>query len=97
MSIKPIDTQVMLHSTPDAAKLQSIQTSKDENAQLQSAQDMQKKIEKDSENVNAAEKTSKSNKVNRKLDSEKDNKGQQQNKKRKNNNEQAASTIDVRI
>gem|GEM_PF-4805797 len=57
MSIRPIDTQVIINSTPDAAKLQSAQNKQDENMQAQSAQIMQKKIEQEREQVNKTENT----------------------------------------
>lgn len=94
MSVKPIDAQVLLHSTPDVAKLHSIQSNKDENAMTQSAQTMQKKIDQDSEQVHATEKSNKISKLDR--EGKKEEQGKQQ-KKKKQKDEQQTSTIDIRI
>lgn len=95
MTIKPIEAQILYHSTPDVAKQQSIESNKDANMQAQSAQMMQKKIEKDAESVISTEKTNKS-KITEKH--EKNNsKHPSSYKKKKGKDEQTSSTIDVRI
>lgn len=94
MSIKPIDAQVMLHNTPDAAKIQSVQTNRDPNAQVQSALAMHKKIENDAEQVTGNTKVE-DVKINKKP--EKDKQQQQQKKKNKDENQTEGSNIDIRI
>lgn len=94
MSIKPIDAQIVYHSTPDIAKQQSIQTNKDENMQAQSAMEMQKKVEQDKEQVNEK---SKVDKVRINPDEKRDNSQNQQQKKKKKNDQENQSTIDVRV
>lgn len=94
MTIKPIDAQVLLHSTPDIAKQQSVQNNKDENMQAQSSQTMQKKIEQDAKQVTSLQKADNA-KINRKP--EKDKQEEQSKKKRKENGQQSESTIDIRI
>lgn len=96
MSIKPIDSQVILHSTPDAAKIQSSQVNKDENGLIQASQNMQKKIEQDNEQVKKTENTYKVNKADNKHKEKEKEESEEKEKKKKQNN-QSGSVIDVRV
>ena len=96
MSIKPIDAQIMMNNTPHAEKFASARALETENAQVQVAQEMQKKIEQDAHQISATKESAADNKINKKPENDKREKDQQQ-KKKKRENEQQGSTIDVRI
>lgn len=95
MGINPVaHIQTQLHSTPDVARQQSIDTNKAGNILTQAAEDEQKKVQKDIESVKNTEKSEKTKVTDKK---EKNQSNGQKKKKQQNQNVENSSTIDIRI